>query len=157
MTEGTFISMDHLVRFGERRDALRIAEIDSRCFSEPDSLSVTEKLLDDPAVKFLVLEVDGEVVSYCSALFVLDEVQIINVATLPGNTSKGYGSEVLGGMLSYAADVGAVSASLEVRCSNTTAIKLYKGHGFEAVGVRRGFYRIPSEDAIVMTAQILKK
>jgi ribosomal-protein-alanine acetyltransferase len=40
--------------------------------------------------------------------------------------------------------------SLEVRVSNEVAINLYKGHGFEIVGVRKQYYQDNKEDAYIM-------
>jgi ribosomal-protein-alanine N-acetyltransferase len=40
--------------------------------------------------------------------------------------------------------------TLEVRVSNTSAIALYERFGFEASGVRRGYYTDNREDALIM-------
>ena len=40
---------------------------------------------------------------------------------------------------------------LEVRASNSAAIGLYKKYGFVRDGVRRGYYRFPTEDAWLMS------
>ena len=40
--------------------------------------------------------------------------------------------------------------TLEVRVSNTGAIALYEGLGFETRGVRRGYYTDNREDALIM-------
>lgn len=39
---------------------------------------------------------------------------------------------------------------LEVRVSNSKAYKLYSSLGFEEIGIRKGFYSNPDEDAICM-------
>ena len=41
--------------------------------------------------------------------------------------------------------------TLEVRKSNTPAIKLYEKAGFKNVGIRPRFYTAPDEDAVIMT------
>ena len=41
--------------------------------------------------------------------------------------------------------------SLEVRPSNTGAIVLYTGLGFQSVGRRKNFYTQPVEDALLLT------
>ena len=46
--------------------------------------------------------------------------------------------------------LGIVYVSLEVRESNTPAIALYSKFGYTVAGKRKGFYRAPSEDALVM-------
>ena len=45
---------------------------------------------------------------------------------------------------------GLESLFLEVRSENLPAIKLYRAYGFEEVGRRRGYYRNPTDEAIVM-------
>jgi ribosomal-protein-alanine N-acetyltransferase len=59
-------------------------------------------------------------------------------------------------MLEYLVDraraAGMSEAFLEVRPSNTAAIRLYQSMGFEQVGIRRGYYQAVGgrEDASVL-------
>ena len=43
---------------------------------------------------------------------------------------------------------------LEVRKTNTPAIKAYEKQGFKIVGVRKNFYEKPIEDAYIMDVNI---
>jgi ribosomal protein S18 acetylase RimI-like enzyme len=43
---------------------------------------------------------------------------------------------------------------LEVRASNAAAIGLYASLAFERVGIRRGYYARPREDAVVMAVTV---
>jgi [ribosomal protein S18]-alanine N-acetyltransferase len=45
---------------------------------------------------------------------------------------------------------GAVEVELEVRASSVGAIGLYEGLGFVGAGLRRGYYRDPADDALLM-------
>jgi [ribosomal protein S18]-alanine N-acetyltransferase len=45
---------------------------------------------------------------------------------------------------------GAREAFLEVRVDNTAARSLYRGEGFEEVGLRRGYYDGGRVDAVTM-------
>ena len=40
--------------------------------------------------------------------------------------------------------------TLEVRVENAGAIQLYEELGFRSEGVRKGFYDLPKEDALIM-------
>ncbi|MBQ7903452.1 MAG: GNAT family N-acetyltransferase, partial [Oscillospiraceae bacterium] len=42
------------------------------------------------------------------------------------------------------------SVVLEVRSQNTPAIRMYEKMGFVKLGLRKGFYSTPADDAIVM-------
>jgi len=44
--------------------------------------------------------------------------------------------------------------ALEVRVSNGAAQALYRSHGFQLVGLRRGYYRRPEEDALLMARKV---
>ena len=43
--------------------------------------------------------------------------------------------------------------TLEVRPSNTAAIALYRGFGFEEAGRRKNYYDLPKEDALILTKE----
>ena len=45
--------------------------------------------------------------------------------------------------------------TLEVRASNKGAQNLYKKYGFEAVGLRKGYYTDNHEDAVIMTTDTI--
>ena len=47
---------------------------------------------------------------------------------------------------------GATAVTLEVRASNEAAQALYRRFGFLPVGTRKGYYRHPDEDALVLWA-----
>ena len=47
--------------------------------------------------------------------------------------------------------------SLEVRESNQNAINLYDKLGFKKEGLRKNFYRMPTENAIIMTRRLNTK
>jgi ribosomal-protein-alanine N-acetyltransferase len=65
---------------------------------------------------------------------------------------RGIGKRVLLYMIERATAAGMMEAFLEVRPSNTGAIRLYQSLGFEQVGVRRGYYQAANgrEDAAVL-------
>jgi ribosomal protein S18 acetylase RimI-like enzyme len=56
----------------------------------------------------------------------------------------------LDALFAMTADDSRRGYTLEVRVSNTTAIALYERLGFQATGVRRGYYTDNREDALVM-------
>ena len=45
---------------------------------------------------------------------------------------------------------GLETTFLEVRSKNAPALALYRAYGFEEVGVRKGYYKNPDDDAIIM-------
>jgi [ribosomal protein S18]-alanine N-acetyltransferase len=96
-----------------------------------------------------------EVVGLLSASVVVDEVQIDNVAVVKRLRRMGIASYLITEGLSIANQRGARSAVLEVRSANLPARLLYERHGFIISGVRRDYYRDPSDDALIMTREII--
>lgn len=141
--------MDNNAVLFEKRHVAGAVRLEKLCFSEPWSEKSLEMLLANGAVGFAV-EVNGEVAAYGGMLTVLDEGQITNVAVDPIHRRKGYGREIVSALLDYAEKNGIVSVSLEVRESNEAAIALYESFGFCRRGLRKNFYRDPTESAIVM-------
>ena len=141
--------MDNNAVLFEKRHVAGAARLERLCFSEPWSEKSLEMLLANGAVGFAV-EVNGEVAAYGGMLTVLDEGQITNVAVDPIHRRKGYGRKIVSALLDYAEKNGIVSVSLEVRESNEAAIALYESFGFCRRGLRKNFYRDPTESAIVM-------
>lgn len=131
-----------------------VAEIERTCFNEPWSESSLRLLLGESGVGFAVMH-NGAAVAYGGMLTVLDEGQITNVAVLPEYRRRGYGRAVMNALEKYARENGLSLLSLEVRASNAGAIALYTSLLWREAGRRKNFYRLPTEDAIVMIKDIL--
>ena len=126
-----------------------VALLERETFSEPWSESSLELFLENNNFCALCME-DGKLLSYCTVTSVLDEAQIVNVATDKDALRQGLARLVLSFVLEECRERGIAAVSLEVRVSNTPAIALYEGLGFSKMGTRRGFYNNPKEDAFVM-------
>lgn len=141
--------MMEIVEFAPRHVSAA-AEIEKLCFSEPWS----EESLALPATGEygwgMACEVDGVLVAYACMVSVLDEGEIVNVATHPDYRRRGYARAVLGALLEEAQNDGIETISLEVRESNLAAQALYASFNFIPVGKRKDFYSKPREDAIIM-------
>lgn len=132
-------------------DVAAISEIERAAFSDPWSARSFRDALEHPAVYFGCARSDGgEVQGYVVAWFVADEGEIANLAVAPEGWGSGIGRALLDAALDEAARRNVESVYLEVRDSNARARRLYQSRGFEEVGRRKGYYRRPVEDAIVL-------
>ena len=82
-----------------------------------------------------------------------DEAEILTIAVTPGARRRGIGLALLNEAARHACEMGARTMFLEVGESNAAAIALYKRSGFREVG-RRGSYYGPSEDALILRADL---
>lgn len=126
-----------------------VALIERLCFSEPWSEKSLGILTQKNAVGFVALE-SGRMAAYGGMICVLDEGQITNIAAHPDLRRKGYGEAVTRALINYGKENGLIAIYLEVRRSNGAARALYSKLGFEEIGERKGFYRNPCEDAVLM-------
>lgn len=85
----------------------------------------------------------------CSWL-IAGELQIQNLATLPGMRRRGVAARLLDHVFERSRRSGLDTACLEVRASNRAAIALYEKFGFVAAGRRPAYYP-DGEDALLMT------
>ena len=126
-----------------------IASLERATFSSPWSEKSLEFFLEELNFCVVLLN-DGELASYCTVSTVLDEAQIINVATDIRFKRLGFAESVLKAVFDECVRRSITSISLEVRESNESAIALYKKLGFEVLGKRKNFYTEPIENALVM-------
>ncbi len=131
-------------------DLFKVAEIERRVFSDPWSAEAFKAGLSAGNQLYLVLDDEGNIAGYCGAMFVLDECEILNIAVDDVYRRNGLATLMLEAVIGLAIENGIKKFTLEVRDSNTPARSLYEKCGFVKVGVRRGYYTSPKEDAILM-------
>jgi ribosomal-protein-alanine N-acetyltransferase len=80
----------------------------------------------------------------------VDAWHIMNLAVAAASRRRGIASDLLDELFRLTDDDPRRGYTLEVRVSNSNAIKLYERMGFETTGLRRAYYTDNREDAIVM-------
>lgn len=131
---------------------LDAAELIEQYAPEPwTSADIANAINCDSARSYIALA-DKQAVAFCSLHAVEDEATLNTLTVLPHARRRG----IARGLLTFAfQDVSARHIYLEVRGENTQAQALYSGLGFAAVGLRKGFYSSPADDAIIMSKHIL--
>lgn len=103
---------------------------------------------------YVVAEDDGEVVGYAGMVATGHQADVQTVAVRADRQGRGLGGELLRALLDEARRRGAGEVLLEVRAENVAAQELYARHGFERIGVRRGYYRPGGTDAFVLRLRL---
>jgi ribosomal-protein-alanine N-acetyltransferase len=96
----------------------------------------------------------GDARAFAMGRVILDEAELLTIATHPDYRRRGLGCAMLSAFESEACARGATIAHLEVAADNVPAIALYEGAGYARTGLRRGYYRAPDGtlvDAVLMT------
>ena len=142
---------DCVIRRMTLDDLDAVAAIEAATFPTPWSRdSFRQELERNVAARYLVAEMDGQVIGYAGAWIILDESHITNIAIEESRRGLGYGRALTTALMQYLSNLGAAYATLEVRRSNLRAQNLYKSLGFVELGVRKRYYEDNREDALIM-------
>ncbi len=142
--------MKYSIRETTVADLEQIALIETAIFSEPWTIEGLREAMLRKENIFLTVEVGEQVAGYALCYGMMDEGEIPTIAIVPEYREAGLGKALLQQLILRAKDNGIQTIFLEVRQSNLAAQHLYQKCGFEVVGQRKGFYRFPTEDAILM-------
>lgn len=145
--------MQSNVRRATAADLPFLAALERAAFSLPQSEKDFENMLDAPDKVLLVAEADGVPVGYIGAYTVVGETDILTVAVDPAARRQGIGRLLLTALIAALSGVSA-AIYLEVRESNAAARALYTSLGFSEIGIRRGYYRFPTEDAVLYKKEL---
>ena len=111
-------------------------------------------MFDNRVIHLCTLYEDGILVGYALYAIVAPEAELLNLAVLPTYRRRGLAAALLDFADGYLRRAEVTDVFLEVRKSNTAAKTLYLARGFCEVGVRRAYYRFPTEDAILMALSL---
>ncbi|NBW88812.1 MAG: ribosomal-protein-alanine N-acetyltransferase [Gammaproteobacteria bacterium] len=132
-------------------DVLEVAQLERDSYRFPWSEGI---LRDCVRVGYCcrVVEIEHALVGYGIVSVGAGEAHLLNLCVRAAYRTRGIGRRLLEHMFEQARVEGAKELFLEVRPSNTAAIRLYQAMGFASVGLRRGYYQAENgrEDAIVM-------
>jgi ribosomal-protein-alanine N-acetyltransferase len=131
-------------------DATAISEMEAECFSAPwQRKDILSYICSRDGMCFVAAD-DGEVIAYVIGKIIPPEGEIYRVAVKESKRQRGIGYRLLSYALKTERGRGLETTFLEVRSKNVAARKLYSAHGFKEIGIRKNYYKDPTDDAIVM-------
>ena len=134
--------------------AAQVAALERETFSLPwDEPSIRAEL-DNPLSLWLTALDGGTVLGYVGSQTCFDDTDILNVAVRPDCRRRGIAEALMRELERLLPLRGAQRITLEVRASNDPAIRLYEKLGYAQVGLRKGYYEKPREDAIIMQKEL---
>lgn len=137
-----------MIRAARLDDAEKIANLFLRSMPAPWSVSSVKDAIHSPSTVTWLWEENDSILGALILQVCLDEAEILVIATATEARRRGIGRN----LISYALkELGrSLSVFLEVRSQNLSAIAFYKALGFSVYGMRKGYYREPPDDALLM-------
>ncbi len=128
----------------------QIYEIEKNSFTVPWSKESFIKDLDNFCSIYYVAVDDKEVVGYMGMWHVVTEGHITNIAVKETYRRRKIATMLLNKMIDIAKEKEMLGITLEVSVANLPAINLYKKFGFKEEGIRKEYYEVTNEDALIM-------
>ena len=124
-------------------------------FSDPWSENAIRESMEQSQTLLLSALEDGVLVGYLIVYYVLEDGEIARIAVESDFRRNGVASRLLKELAFICADNGVNKLLLDVRESNESAKAFYKKKGFVLDGVRKNYYTNPTENAILMSLELL--
>lgn len=154
-----------LIRRMEEADAASAAYLAMRSMPQPWSEAAFAQEIKNPQALVLCAVSDGAdgdaadacaqgqdpLLGFLTMQLTPDDAELTGIAADPKRRRRGIGTALLREARVQLARREISRIVLEVRASNAPAIAFYEKYGFTCIGVRKGFYDAPKEDALVMT------
>lgn len=140
----------------QKEDIEGVCEIERLSFNIPWSKEAFIYENCNSNTVYVVAKFDNKVVGYIGFYNICGEAHINNIAVLPNYRGNGIGDKLLQFLIQYCEKNDILAATLEVRVSNVIAQRLYKKHGFNVEGIRKGYYGDTNEDALIMWRRGIK-
>jgi len=144
-----------IIRPAERRDVPELLVIEIAQFPEPWSRTMLlDEITNVETRRYTVAVENKEIIGYLGVMFVMDELHINTIGTLPGHEGRGVATSLMDEAWEDAKARKIARATLEVAVSNERAQSLYARYGFRPVGIRKNYYERIQEDALILWADL---
>ena len=141
-----------MIRLMQERDLESVAAIERLVQTYPWSKQQFQESL--ASYQCTVYEQANQVVGFCILQPVLDEANLLLMAIHPSQQGKGLGYALLDDSIQQLKN-NPIQIFLEVRESNSAAIRLYEKTGFHQIDLRKNYY--PNSDGSREHAVIMVK
>ena len=133
-----------------------IAALERETFSAPwDEASIRAELENPLALWLVAADTEGKVLGYVGSQTVFEDADILNVCVAAKARRQGIAEALMLELEKRLIPKNVEKITLEVRASNLPAILLYEKLGYAKVGLRKGYYEKPREDALILQKQLV--
>ena len=153
LTSGYWVQLER----ARKEDIDAIVAIENRAYPFPWTRNVLLDEIEGESFSYVYVArlIDesgqaGKMIGYHFFWLVADEIHILNIAVDPEYHGAGLGTILIQFAIQFGRERGATCTLLEVRVSNTAALRLYEKLGFTRIGIRKQYYSDSKEDAYVM-------
>ena len=136
-------------------DLHQVCAIENLCYTTPWSFNSFKHEIENCDAILKVAVSNSQIIGYVCIRTMLDMTHLMNIAVLPEFRRRGIGKMLFGNAIGELKRLQPnTKLTLEVRQSNTAAVRFYEKFGFNVTGKRTKYYKEPEDDAIIMELDI---
>lgn len=142
------------IRLANLNDIEAMYRIEVSSFKEPYPKALLQQLVRNRNAVCLIIEDENKIKGFAVGLPRSQNIaHIITIAIDPHFRKCNFGNILLSHLLEKLKDQGMNEIKLELRVSNSPALKLYEKFGFHIIAVRKRYY-YDGEDAYLMSLTV---
>ena len=145
-----------LIKTAEESEIPFLAGLEKELFSDPWSASSLRGCIQNPRYQVWTAwqqeknKAQAHPAGYLIVMRILDEGELLRIGCRKAAQRSGVADALLEHWFFECRRSGIGAVTLEVRSRNVPAISLYEKKGFRREGIRKDYYRVPLDDAILM-------
>ena len=139
------------IRKANTGDIETIIKIEEQRFPHPwGKKFFSDEITHDISYFYVAEDIPAsQLAGYIIFWIIAEEMELHKIAVSEAYQGRGIGKELMRFMLDTAAQKKVEKIFLEVRKSNTAAVRLYESFHFKLTGTRKNYYSDPEEDALI--------
>ena len=142
------------IRRMRAEDMTAVAELEKKVFPDAWSERAIQETYEQPHTLILTAFEDKKLIGYVILYMTLEDAEISRIAVDEAYRRQKVASKILRELKLLCADNGISKLLLEVRESNADARAFYEEMGFTIDGVRKNYYTMPVEHAVLMSLEL---
>ena len=134
-------------------DVLKISELEKECFKEPWTYRMVADAFSSDLFVGILAEYGGEIVGYVCGTVLFENAELDNIAVAEAYRGQGIAKELIRRFHAQVKAKEGERVLLEVRVSNSPAMRLYLAEGYKGLYARTRYYH-DGEDALIMQKEL---
>jgi ribosomal-protein-alanine N-acetyltransferase len=135
-------------------DIAAVAAIEASASSPWSKEQVASELHRKTGIALVAMAPNGGVAAWCCGLQAGADAELLKITVNPSKRRLGHGEALLQKLYAHCVAEGAEQIFLEVRSRNIPALQLYAKQGFQEGGRRKGYYKEPADDALILVRNL---
>ena len=135
-------------------DLIEITNLEKEIFEDSWALRTIENQITSAQTINLAIVQNTKIIGYILARIYMDFLEIERIGVVKNERRKKVGEKLISEIETIARHMKKERITLEVAENNTNAIKLYNKLSYKKNGVRKKYYKLDNQNAVLMSREL---